>query len=149
MADTPGIMAATLSSLSASLPIDKLYSSPPWYHFHARRKKFDDTSYRTHVWPMQGCKAIAKRTPLFPEMRIKINSPSSTSNAASSGAVPTVEASPADILSTPAATEDETATETKLETETETEYERMQASLRMRVSLSLALNNMRRSLREL
>ncbi|KAG5645124.1 phosphatidylethanolamine N-methyltransferase [Asterophora parasitica] len=63
-------------------------------------------------------KAIAKRTPIFPTTRAK-----STANAvASSSTAPPPEADPADILSTPAATEGETATETELETETEMEF---------------------------
>ncbi|KAF5376745.1 hypothetical protein D9615_007890 [Tricholomella constricta] len=77
-----------------------------------------------HIERMYGQrKAIAKRTPLFPNMRMTATSSSSNSNTASSSATPAVEADPADILSTPAATEGETATETELETETETEYE--------------------------
>ncbi|KAG5637707.1 phosphatidylethanolamine N-methyltransferase [Sphagnurus paluster] len=74
-----------------------------------------------HIERMYGQrKAIAKRTPLVPNTRSK--AAASSSNAvASSSTAPVVDADPAEILSTPAATEGETATDTELETETEME----------------------------
>lgn len=73
-------------------------------------------------------KAIAKRTPLFPaNSRSKVvlqeSSGASSSTVTPGTTTPLVEADLADILSTPAATEGETATETELETETEIEEE--------------------------
>ncbi|GLB44428.1 putative catalyzes the first step of the methylation pathway of phosphatidylcholine biosynthesis, the SAM-dependent methylation of phosphatidylethanolamine (PE) to phosphatidylmonomethylethanolamine (PMME) [Lyophyllum shimeji] len=82
-----------------------------------------------HIERMYGQrKAIAKRTPLVP--RTRPNAAASSSNgAASTSTAPVVEADPAEILSTPAATEGETATETtELETETEIEEETTNAS---------------------
>jgi phosphatidylethanolamine N-methyltransferase len=69
-------------------------------------------------------KAIAKRTPLFPSRRKSTPLPSCNETASSSTitsvvATPPVEADLADILSTPVATEGETATETDFETEVE------------------------------
>lgn len=68
-------------------------------------------------------KAIAKRTPLFPSRPKSVPLPSSSETVGSStitSAVGTpVEADLADILSTPAVTEGETATETDFETELE------------------------------
>ncbi|RDB17735.1 Phosphatidylethanolamine N-methyltransferase [Hypsizygus marmoreus] len=73
-----------------------------------------------HIERMYGeRKAIAKRTPLVPNSRNKTSTPASCST--SNTATPLFEADPADILSTPAVTEGETATETELETEIDDE----------------------------
>lgn len=69
-------------------------------------------------------KAIAKRTPLFPSRPKSAPLPSSSETAGSSTitsavGTPPIEADLADILSTPAVTEGETATETEFETEME------------------------------
>ncbi|KAF8064345.1 phosphatidylethanolamine N-methyltransferase [Lyophyllum atratum] len=76
-----------------------------------------------HIERMYGRrKAIAKRIPLVPNARQRATA--SASNAlASTSTAPVIEADPAEILATPAATEGETATETELETETEIEEE--------------------------
>ncbi|KAG6833408.1 phosphatidylethanolamine N-methyltransferase [Tephrocybe sp. NHM501043] len=72
-----------------------------------------------HIERMYGQpKAIAKRTPLV-YTHTKAASASSFNAVAGPSNGPVIEADPADILATPAATEGETATETELETEIE------------------------------
>ncbi|KAF9463504.1 phosphatidylethanolamine N-methyltransferase [Collybia nuda] len=82
-----------------------------------------------HIERMYGQpKAIAKRTPLFPSRPKSAPLPSCQGSAGSSTIAsvvetPPLEADPADILSTPAATEGETATETDFDTEAEPDYD--------------------------